>query len=488
MSSVRPLEFAHLLGRWSLGEGPAYHRLAGAIRQALERGELSQGARLPAERQIARVLGVSRTTVVAALDVLRSQGWVESRQGSGTRVRGGLNSPRSGPEEAPTFRRHPVYRGLIEGSGGTIEFLAAHLPAAGLTPELLSFDAEVVEELLRGPGYVPMGLPELRRAVALRLTKSGVPTSADEILITSGAQQAIALTAAALVAPGDGVVVENPTYLGAIDILTSRGARLLPVPVGKEGARVDAIREVIRRASPRLLYLMPTFQNPTGALMPEKERRIVARLSEETGVPVLEDNTLAELSLGADPPPPLAAFAPKARILTVGSLSKLFWGGLRIGWIRTSEEILARIARLKIIADLGGSLLSQLAAVKLLARAERVKQIRHKQVRERFECLTRSLSRYLPDWTWVPPAGGLSLWVKLPSGDAAEFSQVALRHGVSVVPGPLASPDGSLSEYLRLPFVLEREPMEEGVRRLARAWFAYAPPSARERSSLDVLV
>ena len=105
--------------------------------------------------------------------------------------------------------------------------------------------------------------------------------------------------------------------------------------------------------------------------MPEKERRVIARLAEETGVPVLEDNTLAELSLGADPPPALAAFAPKARILTVGSLSKLFWGGLRIGWIRASEEMLARIARLKIIADLGGSLLSQLAAVKLLARAER---------------------------------------------------------------------------------------------------------------------
>jgi DNA-binding transcriptional MocR family regulator len=488
VKSLRPLEFAHLLGRWSSGEGPAYQRLAHAIQQAVERGELSPGVRLPAERNLARVLGVSRTTVVAALDVLRGQGWVESRQGSGTRVRGGQVSSGSEADAAPTFRRHPVYRGLIEGSGGTIEFLAAHLPAAGLTPELLSLDAEAVGELLRGPGYVPMGLPELRRAVALRMSKSGVPTSADQILITSGAQQAIALTAAALIATGDGVVVENPTYLGAIDILTSRGARLLPVPVGRDGVRVDAIRETVRRASPRMLYLMPTFQNPTGALMPEKERRVIARLSEETGVPILEDNTLAELSLAADPPPALAAFAPKARILTVGSLSKLFWGGLRIGWIRASEDMLARIARLKIIADLGGSLLSQLAAVKLLARAERVKQIRHKQVRERFECLTGLLSTLLPEWSWASPAGGLSLWVKLPSGDAAEFSQVALRHGVSVVPGPLASPDGSLTEYLRLPFVLGREEMEEGVRRLARAWSAYAPPSARERASLDVLV
>jgi DNA-binding transcriptional MocR family regulator len=488
MKEVRPVEFAQLLGAWSFGEGPTYQRLAEAIRQALARGDLSSGARLPAERTLARALSLSRTTIVSALELLRAEGWIESRRGSGTRVRGGRVSEKPRDELVASFRRHPVYRGLVEGSGGTIEFLAAHLPAAGVTPDVFFFDAAAVEELLRGPGYVPMGLPELRRSVAAYLAKSGVPTSPEQILITSGAQQAIALAAAALVSPGDGVVVENPTYLGAIDILTSRGARLHPVPVGREGARLDALREITRRFSPRLLYLMPTFQNPTGALMPEKERRAVARLSQEADVAILEDNTLAELSLGADPPPPLAAFAPRAPILTVGSLSKLFWGGFRVGWIRTSEDVLARIARLKIIADLGGSLLSQLAAVKLLARVDRVKQLRRRQVRERFERLTALLSEHLPEWSWTPPAGGLSLWVKLPMGAAGEFAQVALRHGVSVVPGPLASPDGSFADHLRLPFVLGPEEMEEGVRRLARAWQAYSPTSRRARASLGVLV
>ena len=488
MQGIATIEFAHLLGPWSLGEGPTYQRLADAIRQAIERGDLASGARLPAERTLARALSLSRTTIVTALESLRSDGWIESQQGSGSFVRGGRASGRESDETAPTFRRHPVYRGLIEGSGGTIEFLAAHLPAAGVTPDLLSFEPEVVEGLLRGPGYVPMGLPELRRSVAVHLAKSGVPTSPDQILITSGAQQAIALTAAALVSPGDRVVLENPTYLGAIDILTSRGARLAPVPVGREGVRIDALREAARRQSPRLLYLMPTFQNPTGVLMPEKERRAAARLSQETGIPILEDNTLADLSLGVEPPAPLAAFAPQAPILTVGSLSKLFWGGFRIGWIRASEEMLARIARLKIIADLGGSLLSQLAAVKLLTRADKVKQIRRRQVRERFERLTGLLSRHLPDWTWIPPAGGLSLWVKLPEGAASEFAQVALRHGVSVVPGPLASPDGGFDDHLRLPYVLGPEQMEEGVGRLARAWEVYAPSPRRSRASLGVLV
>ena len=405
-------------------------------------------------------------------------------------MRGPLSGIRKGEEPALSFRRHPVYRGLIEGSGGTIEFLAAHLPAAGITPDVLTFDRRAVEELLAGPGYVPMGLPALRQAVAHHLTKSGLATTADQVLITSGAQQAIMLAGALLLSPGDAVVVENPTYLGAIDILTNRGARLLPVPVGRDGARIKALTEIARRARPRLLYLMPTFQNPTGALMPERERRAVAKLSAELSIPILEDNTLADLSLGVEPPPPIAAFAPPgAPILTVGSLSKLFWGGLRIGWIRASEDLLARIARLKIIADLGGSILSQLAALKLLARAERVKLKRRAQVRERFELLTGLLARNLPEWEWTPPAGGLSLWVRLPRGDANELAQIALRHGVSVVPGPLASPDGSFADHLRLPFVLDRKPMEEGIMRLARAWAAYSSANVPAgRRSLGVLV
>jgi DNA-binding transcriptional MocR family regulator len=487
---LSPLEFVHLLGNWSGGDGPVYERLARAIGNALERGEIPGQTRLPAERTLARLLRLSRTTVVSAYEQLRQRGWVERRQGSGTRVRGPLSpGARQGAEPALSFRRHPVYRGLIEGSGGTIEFLAAHLPAAGITPDVLTFDRRAVEELLAGPGYVPMGLPALRQAIAEHLGRSGLPTTADQVLVTSGAQQAIMLVGALLLSPGDAVVVENPTYLGAIDILTSRGAKLLPVPVGREGTRIEALREIARRARPRLLYLMPTFQNPTGALMPERERRAAAKLSAELSIPILEDNTLADLSLGVEPPPPIAAFAPAAPILTVGSLSKLFWGGLRVGWIRASEDLLARIARLKIIADLGGSILSQLAALKLLARAERIKQKRRAQVRGRFELLTGLLARHLPEWEWTPPAGGLSLWVRLPRGDANEFAQIALRHGVSVVPGPLTSPDGSFADHLRLPFVLDRKPMEEGVARLAQAWAVYsAPGSASARRSLDVLV
>jgi DNA-binding transcriptional MocR family regulator len=484
-------EFARSLGNWSEGEGPAYRRLAAALRAAIRLGEVAPGERLPAERVLARLLAVSRTTVVSAYEILRQEDWLESRQGSGTRVAsGGGGGVDLRPEEgAGSFRGHPVYRGLIEGSGGTIEFLGAHLASADfLVRDLAAVDRRTLSELARTPGYLPMGLPALRQAIATYLSARGLPTLEEEVLVTCGAQQAIAIAGAAFLRRGDAVVLENPTYLGAIDIFTSLGARLTPVPVGREGARVEALRDIAARTAPRLIYLMPTFQNPTGALMPERQRRAVARLVRELRVPLVEDNTLADLSLGGPPPPPLAAYEPDAPILTVGSLSKLFWGGLRIGWIRASEELLSRIARRKIMADLGSSVLSQLAAVRLLKRADEVREVRRREMRERLDRLTRLLERHLPEWKWAPPAGGLSLWARLPRGSADEFAQVAVRHGVSIVPGPLASPDGSLSDYLRLPFVLERGPMEEGVQRLARAWAAYSPAARRERTSLDVLV
>ncbi len=486
-----PLDFARALGNWSDGEGPAYRRLAGALIAAIRRGETGPGQRLPAERVLARLLSVSRTTVVAAYEILRQEEWVESRQGSGTRVSSGGGSPMDLlPDEGPgSFRGHPVYRGLIEGSEGTIEFLGAHLPGADfLAKELASPDRRALAELTRTPGYLPMGLPALRQAIAAYLSARGLRTSEEQVLVTCGAQQAIAISGAAFLRRGDAVVLENPTYLGAIDIFTYLGARLTPVPVGREGVPVESLREIASRTAPRLIYLMPTFQNPTGALMPERQRRAVARLARDLGVPVVEDNTLADLSLAGDPPPPLASFEPEAPILTVGSLSKLFWGGLRVGWIRASERLLARIARRKIMADLGGSVLSQLAAVRLLARAGQMREIRRREIRERFDWLTRLLAKHLPEWTWTPAAGGLSLWVRLPRGNADQFAQVALRHGVSVVPGSLASPDGGFADHLRLPFVLDREPMEEGVRRLAGAWAAYAASARRERASLDVLV
>ena len=487
--TVRPdaeIDFVHSLGAWSQGSGPFYRRLANGLRSAILRGDLAPGTRVPAERNLARLLAVSRTTVVSAYEILRQEAWLESRQGSGTRVRSAPRRSEARGDEPPSFRRNPVYRSLIEGSGGTIEFLGAHLPGTGAIPaELLSLQ-DGVTRLARGHGYLPAGLPELRRAIAKRLDARGLPTREDEVLVTSGAQQAIGLVAALFLQRGDAVAVESPTYLGAMDLFTNAGAHLVPVPVSERGISATALRDVVSRASPRLVYLVPTFHNPTGAVVPEAARREIARIADESEVPIVEDDALADLTLGAEPPPPIGAFVRGGTVVTVGSLSKVLWGGLRIGWIRASEPVLARLTRLKILTDLGCSILSQLAAVELLSQIETIRRSRRREVRTKYGRMARLLKSLLPSWTWTPPAGGLTLWVRLPHGDATGFAQVALRHGVAVVPGPLASPDSGGADRLRLPFVHDTETMTEGIQRLARAWRAYSPEARRERTRLIV--
>ena len=220
--------------------------------------------------------------------------------------------------------------------------------------------------------------------------------------------------------------------------------------------------------------------------MPDGARRDVAALAEAHGVVVVEDESLADLSFGPEPPPPIAAFSPRAPVLTVGSLSKPFWGGLRVGWLRGPRPLVARLTRFKVAADLSGSLLGQVLATRLMARREEIARRRRRESRRRFETLTRLLRESLPEWSWTEPAGGLTLWVRLPSPSADELARTGLLHGVSIVPGQVHSASHSFPDRLRLPFVLDEGPMSEGIARLARAWQACRHPASERR--LGVIV
>ena len=478
-----------LFGDWSAGRGPIYARLAEAVRAAIERGDIPPGMRLPPERLLAETLAVSRTTVVLAYGRLRRRGLLESRQGSGTWVprRAGVPSPADRREErGRSFLVDAIARAAADEPADTIGFLGACLPAAGdFLEEAWDEVRSDLQELARTPGYSPQGLPTLRRAIATSLEQRGLPTTPDEVLVTGGAQQAIDLVARFLVREGDAVVLEDPTYLGAIDAFTAARARLLPVPVGPAGPDVATLRRLAAEAAPALAYLVPSFHNPTGTLLDEGARREIARLA-EAGLWVLEDESLADLSFGADPPPPIAAFAPRGSVLTVGSMSKLFWGGLRVGWVRGSRAVIARLARLKVVADLSGSVIGQSLAARLLPRREEVVRLRRRQLVARLERLTGLLREELPEWSWAPPKGGLSLWLRLPTPSAEDLARVAPRHGVSIVPGPVNSPSGGCADRVRLPFVLEERLLAEGVARLARAWRACREPAGERR--LGVIV
>jgi DNA-binding transcriptional MocR family regulator len=481
------LDVVPLFREWESGTGPMYTRLAAAMRSAIERGELLRGTRLPPERPLADALEVSRTTVVLAYQRLRDEGLVESRQGSGTWVRrrvGGASPPSRLEEQHRSFLTDSVTRAAAFETEGTIGFMGACLPGASvpLDEEWRAAEADVAE-LAGGVGYSPQGLLPLRRAIAADFERRGVPTSADEILVTTGAQQAIDIVSRLLVARGESVVLEDPTYLGAIDALSLTGAELVPVPAGATGV---AIRQAVEQASASLAYLVPTFQNPTGGVMAESDRREVARLAEERGVAVLEDESLSDLSFGPEPPPPIAHFAPRAPVLTVGSMSKLFWGGLRVGWVRAPRPLLPRLLRIKVVSDLSGSALSQALAARLLARREEVVRRRRQESKRRYRRLAELLRAALPEWSWTEPSGGLTLWARLPAPSAFELARVAPRHGVSIVPGPVHSPSHGHADRVRLPFVLEDELLAEGIARLARAWQACGHPAPDRR--LGVIV
>ena len=333
-------------------------------------------------------------------------------------------------------------------------------------------------------GYLPAGLGRLREAIALHLTGTGLPTSADEVLVTTGAQQGLSLITQLVVRPGERVVVEDPTFPGALSVFATMGAALVPVPVGPRGVEPAVLDGVVGRVAPRMVYLVPTVHNPTGTTMPRAARRALVAAAADWGAVVVDDCTLVSTWLDAPPPEPLAALRPSERegppILTIGSLSKGMWGGLRVGWVRGPEDTIARLARLKASVDLGAPLPSQFIAARLLPRAEQIRAARQPEQRRRLEILAQGIERRLPEWRFARPSGGLSLWVELPEGSGHDFASVAARHGVGVTPGAACSAVRGFSGHLRLTFGNRPELLTLGVERLAEAWDDYLALMRRE--------
>lgn len=474
-----------LLGAWSHAPGPLYRLLARSLRTAILAGDIPAGTRLPAERALADALAVSRNTVVAAYDVLDQESLIKRQHGSGTWVQS-LPLEKIAvhrPNANGSLARSPLFETLLNEPRDTLD-LSTGAPGAldGLALDDFTLPSEELAPLLAQIGYAPLGLPELRHAIAEYFTQTGFPTHAEQILVTSGAQQALSLAASLYVQRGDTVMVENPTYFGALDTFRALGARLLPIPVDQDGLRVDILRRALGTTLPRLLYLSPTFHNPTGVALSKARRRSLAALASEFALPIIEDNAFADLSLTDKVSLPLASYAPDESILTIGSMNKLFWQGLRMGWLRAPEALITRLGRLKVVADLGTGTLTQATALRLLQRVEQVKTVRRQQLQTRLELVTTLLQTCLPTWTWNPPAGGFFLWIRLPAGDASEFAQIALRFAVVITPGTVMSVDDSHAQYLRLPFLLAPDVLEKGIQRLAEAWGVYCQ-LAHERHS-----
>jgi DNA-binding transcriptional MocR family regulator len=470
-------EVAASLGlRWVDGPRPLYEKLARSLQSAVDHGYLPGGTYLPSERALARALFVSRGTVVAAYRLLRAHGVLASQQGSGTWVRGRAAGTFRDEETLSMLARDPYLSRVVDASPVPIDLT---LPAPRAALEEIA-DSGLLEhigtELMKDAaplGYQPRGLRSFRRALERYLDSRGLPTSEDEILITNGGQQAIALLLNLFLRPNDEAIVENPSYRGLIDALLFSRARVLPLAI--EHTKLPSrLHELATGHTPRLIYLTPTCHNPTGSTLDTEIRREVVRIAAKLAVPLIEDTVLSDLSLQAAPTP-LAAYARSTSpVIVVGSLSKIIWGGLRIGWIRAPSPIISRLARLKALADMGTSAVSQIVALELLANLEpRILEAQRQEVKASLALVEELLATYAPDWQWRRPEGGRSIWIRLPQGDGRDFAQLALLHGVAVSAGPTLSFEESFKSHIRVQFVQPPEILREGCWRLGDAWNAY---------------
>ncbi|WP_313896286.1 PLP-dependent aminotransferase family protein [Streptomyces sp. YIM 98790] len=455
---------------WRSPHTPAYRALADRVRLLVLEGRLPVAARLPAERELAGALAVSRTTIAAAFDALRAEGFLASRRGSGswTAIPAGQPLPTRGLDPLPP-----------DPTGSTIDLGCAALPAPG---DLLdrAFRAALAElaPAAHTHGDYPAGLPALREALAGHYTATGVPTMPEQIMVTTGAMGGVAALCRLLAVHGERVAVEHPSYANVLQLMREAGARLVPVAMapGLAGWDLPAWRRVLRDAAPRMAYVMPDYHNPTGALATEEQRRELVAAARAAGTVLVADETMRDLAMESGPdgsgPRRIAAFDPGgSAVITIGSASKTFWAGMRMGWVRAAPEIIRSLVAARAYADLGSPVLEQLALAWLLRGGgwQEAVALRRVQLRENRDAVAGALRRELPDWEFDLPGGGLTLWVRTGGLSGSRIADAGERLGVRIASGPRFGVDGAFEGFVRLPFTVTGPVADEAAARLAAA-------------------
>ncbi|ASU83645.1 GntR family transcriptional regulator [Nocardiopsis gilva YIM 90087] len=449
---------ARLIGR-SAYERPYYVAVGRSISGLILDGRIPTHTRLPAERDLATALKLSRTTVTAAYGWLRENGFLDSRQGSGSWT------------VLPDV-------GTGAGRGGSIVPDAEHIDLGVAAPSAIEGLRDAarlavgqLDAHVGGLGYSPHGLPELRHAIARRYVERGLPTTPEQIFVTNGAQHALALLTDLLLEPGDGFLAESPTYPHALDIARRHGARVRTIGVTPGGWDMEYVVDAFRTTKPRLAFLIPDFQNPTGALMDDDERAAVVAEARRSGTSLIIDESVAELAIDSgDQPAPVAAHDTDGRVFTLGSAAKLLWGGLRIGWIRTTPPMVARLMEVRQRGDLSSPVLDQLIVTHLLSDVMRIRAERSSGLRRNRDALVTALRDRLPDWRFTSPSGGLVLWAELPMPVASVLRENAVRHGVHSAPGPVFGAEGTLERFMRFSYTQPPDVLVDAVDRLADAY------------------
>ncbi len=468
---------------------PLFVQIRDQIRDRIVSGILREGERIPPTRELATRLGVHRTTVANAYDELQAEGWISGHVGRGTFVTKAAKAVQSNDGKMPgapagggnglpwsnLLVPEPAEESLEslmpEIPRGALSFLAAR-PSEEFFPvedfrracnAVLKRDGRRL--LQQGPseGYGP-----LKEWLQEWLRGEGISVESSQILITNGCQQALDLTAKALVRPGDAVLLENPIYPGAVSVFRRAGAQLVGVPVRPEGLDLQALEMLVEQAKPKVMLLTPNYQNPTGTTLPVAARKQILELATAHRVAVAEDNIYGGLHLRGPAWPPLKGMDKSGIVIYLNSFSKICFPGLRVGWCVAAPEVIARLRSVKQATDLHTDQLAQAALAEfgrsgLVARHLKVMR---KVYRQRLEVTESALEKHMPEGvTWTRPAGGMAVWVTLPRQvDASEILFKARERGVLFAPGRLFFFQNAEPNTLRLSFAgLKDDQIRRGI-------------------------
>ncbi|GMA99020.1 PLP-dependent aminotransferase family protein [Pelosinus sp. IPA-1] len=467
------------------GSAPMYLQIANHLAIKIQSSTLSAGTKLPPERELAKLLNVSRTTIISAYRLLEERGLALTKVGSGTYVAelsiATQQSTNISWEQlfTPQYKSplSSLLRNLISTpTADEAISLAAGMPDPDLYPLCIIEKALVSSKYhlelsdfghMATEGYLP-----LRHSLATWQGRQGIQASPDHFLIASGSQQSLYLIVKAFVEPRDYVIVESPTYLGAIQTLEASNARILSLPQSDQ-LNFEILEDYLIRYRPKLMYTIPTFQNPTGRIMSLKDRQELIRLAARYRLVIVEDDPYSQLYFDQQPPPSLKSLDNYGGVIYMGTFSKILFPGLRIGWVTAAPQVINRLAQEKQYMDLHSNTLSQrilhicLEEDYLPAHLNTVRR----EYKKRRDTMTSAIRRYCDNYMdFTIPEGGFYFWCTLnPTASSSELLRHAAAVGVSFVPGEAFYTNGTKSNEMRLSFSTHNESLlKEGIRRLGR--------------------
>ncbi|WP_147599147.1 aminotransferase-like domain-containing protein [Flaviflexus massiliensis] len=433
---------ARQLAGWDGKDGALHTLLAHAIRELIRSGAIARATTLPSQRELAQALAVSRTTVGHAYQELGDEGWISTHHGSGTRVR--TTALRSGPlAEDDRLGTYAIPSESFDLSSGVLS------TSPLLRRVLRSNWDQDLRRLSSNDRFMPWGINELRVAVAHYYAEVNTPTEPDQVLATNGSHHALTLLVSCLLEPGDTVLVEDPTYRGALDVFSRRGVNVVGIACDDDGPIPSELIAAIRKHTPRMIYTIPTAHNVTGITWSPRRREQIADSIRQFGVPLLDDGSTADLHSGPHPGH-LASLLPAELSITIGSLTKLFWSGLRVGWIRATEPVLKAALNARVTSDLAGSIPSQVLTSACLPIANDARTLRRKELGHTRTLATSLIKDWLPTWEFDESRGGACLWINT-KVNSVQLASRLRRNNILIVPGPDFSPCDNWQTHVRIP-------------------------------------